>query len=477
MPFGLWEMINKEPLNQCAEHYPVITIGAGIVGAGVFRDLSLHGIPSLLIDKNDFSSQTSQSSSKMLHGGIRYLENFDFKLVWEALHEKNLWIKLTPHLAYENSFHIPVYKDDLRALWMIRSGIFLYDLLSGFENSSHPSKNAHQTLGSYPQLREQGLKGSGVYSDAVVDDAKLTLEVIYDGLKQKGSRALNHVSLIAMEELSQGFKLTLKDEITGKNKKVSADQVVFATGPFTDNLLNQLKAFPWQNKLLPSKGSHIWLKREALELSGPMVLTPKDGRVIFVIPQNDRILVGTTEVQPSGSFFDITPSQQEIQYLLANLKEYFPKAKVSEDHIMGSFAGIRPLVMEDGQNRGKTARDHKIFRPHSRVRVILGGKYTTFRVMAADVVKDICHFHSIPYNEDYSLMPLKQRSVVLPFEETPLSLELCQQALNQELPRTIKDLLVRRMGLINPQVLHKEFVGEIKNQFSNVLIDDLNYQR
>src|SRR5690554_4942044 len=136
-----------------ASIYDVVIIGGGIVGAGILRDAALHGLKTLLIDKKDFTSQTSQSSSKMLHGGIRYLETFDFALVWEALHEKNLWIKLAPHLCQEKAFLMPIYKDSLRPLWMLKVGLWLYDFLSSFQNTPHRMLNIEETLKLLPPLK------------------------------------------------------------------------------------------------------------------------------------------------------------------------------------------------------------------------------------------------------------------------------------------------------------------------------------
>ena len=142
------------------KHYKSVVIGGGIVGAGIFRDLAVHGVETLLIEKKDFSSQTSERSSKMLHGGIRYLENMDFALVFEALHEKNLWLKLTPHLAQEVPFYLPVFKDSKRPLWMIRIGMFLYDFLSSFQNTPFKIKSAKEVSAEIPELKTTGLSGA-----------------------------------------------------------------------------------------------------------------------------------------------------------------------------------------------------------------------------------------------------------------------------------------------------------------------------
>lgn len=432
------------------KHTKVLIVGGGIVGSGVYRDLSLHQVPCVLIDKKDFTSQTSQSSSKMLHGGIRYLENMDFGLVWEALHEKNLWLKLAPHLTYAEKFAMPVYDDGLRPLWMIRAGLFLYDALSSFQNLPHEVYTAEETTKIYPHIKRQGLTGSGVYSDAVVDDAKLTLECIYDGNKEKESHSSNHTSLKSSKKIGNHYLNTIKDEITGEETQIISDYIVFATGPFTDAFLPKLGLFEWKPKLKLSRGSHLWFKNTMLAAERPMVLTPKDGRVIFVIPQKDKTLVGTTEV-PGNAEFDQRPSEDEVEYLFKNLQEYFPTADVGRDNLLGEFAGVRPLVLDDEQgNLGKTARSHKVYQPQENAFVILGGKYTTFRIMAQDVVNPLLNKMGIAYKKDFSAQALRQKSVVLPWQEIELNKDILQTIIENEGAKTVEDLLKRRVGLIPP---------------------------
>ncbi|EQC48421.1 FAD dependent oxidoreductase [Bacteriovorax sp. BSW11_IV] len=422
--------------------YNTLIIGGGIVGAGIFRDLSLQGLNCLVVDKKDFSSQTSQSSSKMLHGGIRYLENMDFGLVFEALHEKNLWLKIAPHLCYEMNFYMPVFKDSLRPKWMLKIGLFLYDLLSGFQNSPHKMVSKSDTMKFIPGIKESGLKGSGMYYDAIVDDLKLTLEVIYDGLKNKNCHALNYVEYVKHETLCDNqIKVTLKDNITGISRDVFCQDLVFATGPFTDHVLKDEYELKWKDHILPSKGSHIWIKKERLPLKSAMVLTPNDGRVIFVIPQKDHVLVGTTEVNANEDFFDIKASQNELEYLIANLNNYFPHSKFTLEDIVNSFAGIRPLVKEDSDsNLGKTAREHKYFQVKPNLHIIIGGKYTTFRVMASDVAKAICLRQQRNYNDGLSSMPLRQKSIVDSFKEIHINDEIIKSIVEKEHVRKIEDV-------------------------------------
>ncbi len=445
------------PLTQetTKSHYPVIVIGGGIVGAGIFRDLSLQGVATLIVDKKDFASQTSNSSSKMLHGGIRYLENFDFALVWEALHEKNLWLKLAPHLCYESPFYIPVYKDSKRPLWMIRIGLFLYDLLSFFKNSPYKVLNKEKTLKSLPGLSPDGLKGSGQYHDAIVDDGKLNLEVIYDGCLEKGSKALNYVELVDFKHSIDQIECFFKDDLTGEKRRITCDELIFAVGPFTDKILSKNNHLNWDPVLLPSKGSHLWLKRSALKISEPMVLTPDDGRVIFVIPQGDKILLGTTETKIEGNYFDITPDQEEIDYLLKCLNEYFPSESVSEDEVLSSFAGIRPLV-KAGSSLSKTARKHKVFNPMQNISVIVGGKFTTFRTMAHGVISSCLKRLSRPYNKKKTLEKLRQSSVCPSFTNYTVTREDIVKIIQTEHVRTVDDVFIRRLGIYNESYWHQE---------------------
>ena len=430
------------------KHYNTVIIGGGIVGAGIFRDLSLHNVSTLLVDKGDFGSETSERSSKMLHGGIRYLENFDFKLVFEALHEKNIWIKLAPHLAYEAPFYLPVFKNSKRPLWMINIGLFLYDFLSGFTNSPHSIKSREEMKTIMPLLNQTDLTGAGLYHDAVMDDAKMCLEVIYDGLESKRSQALNHHELIKINILNEKSVLTLKNVLTNSIIEISTDFLVYAVGPYTDQLLKKFPQYHWQDVLLPSKGSHLWISKQDLPIEFPVVITTKDNRVIFVVPHQEKILVGTTEIPLIESIDHLKISDSETQYLLDAVNLYFPQINLTSKNILSSFAGVRPLVRdENSQNRGTTSREHKVYMPNSHTFVIAGGKYTTFRVMGQEITRDICHRLKLSYHSEKTISPLRKKSTVLPFNwKLPNQLEL-ENILSTELPLTFGDLVKRRLSV------------------------------
>lgn len=444
------------PVDKFKDHYDVVIVGGGIVGAGIFRDLSLHNVDCLLIDKNDFTSQTSQSSSKMLHGGIRYLENLDFELVHEALHEKNLWLHIAPHLCYDQSFHFPVFKNSPKPLWMIRIGLFLYDFLSGFKNVPHKILSPKEVKKKFPTIKTDLLTGVGVYHDVVVDDSKLTLEVIYDGLVSKNSMVGNYIELKEFKNFGENTRLHVSDTlIPGKEKIITAKNVVFALGPFTDQFFQGQKGFSWTSKLLPTKGSHIWLKRDAIDLNDPVVLTTPDNRIIFTIPRKEAILVGTTEISTTEDFFNLKPTEKEIDYLIDSVNEYFPGKKISKDDVLSSYAGIRPLVREDSAaDAHKTARVHKIYRPYPGAYVIIGGKYTTFRVMGQEICRNIVQKLGGSYNQNKTLSTLRRPSKILSFRPCKMKVALLnkeklEEIINTEHVRTFSDLIHRRIGIPN----------------------------
>ena len=452
----------REELNNT--EYDIAIIGGGIVGAGLFRDQALHGLKSIIIEQADFNSQTSAGSSKMLHGGIRYLENLDFGLVFEALYEKNLWLKLTPHIAKEIPFYLPVYKNSKWPLFFVRIGLFIYDVLSLFKNSPHKSFNKEKTLQKLSGLKEDGLRGSGMYFDGIVDDHKLGLECIYDGLLNKKSKALNYTKLLSFEKIADKYKLFLKDQLTGEDFVIHAKYIQFATGPFTDKAMQELN-IPWKPVLFPSKGTHLWLKKKSLNLDKAMVLQTNDMRIIFVIPQRNSILVGTTEIplKDNETILDIKPTQIEIDYLLEQVNYYFPNQKITQEDILSSFCAVRPLV-RDGHNSSKISRAHKIYSPMNNIFVIVGGKYTTFRKMAQDLNKKTFKIMGLHYDKSLSTRPLKVTSVISDPYKDIVTQEKIDEICQNELVRTKDDLIKRRLSLQSIDNLEDQsMIDKLKN--------------
>jgi glycerol-3-phosphate dehydrogenase len=453
------------------KHYDVVIVGGGINGCGLIRDLALNGVSALLIDKGDFSSQTSQGSSKMLHGGIRYLENLDFELVKEALEEKNLWLKLTPHLCFEREFYLPLYRYSKYAPWMLQIGLFIYDFLSHFQNHPHGMLSYEETLQTLPSLDPKGLRGAGKYYDGIVDDAKLSLECLYDALLEPNVEALSYHEVVGTKQVQDGYEVSIENKLKPDRKTVKATFVVFTTGPFTDQLLPKLN-IPWKPQLVPSKGIHLWLKEGSINVKGSVVLTTKDNRVVFVIPQRHSILVGTTETPVDQDIFNIKAKKEEIDYLLKVLNQYFPHSPLTEDSIISTFAAVRPLAKEEGHREalGKVSRHHKIYRPTSHTYVMIGGKYTTFRKMTQELAQEIVPRLGLRYKPNLTLNPLRQHSLMPTFgKRPPLTMELVKRIIQEEKVTTFEDLVQRRLSIIENPADLKDVMGlsvqEIRNLF------------
>lgn len=462
-------------LEDIKESYDVLIVGGGIVGAGIFRDLALHDTSCLLIDKKDFSSQTSQSSSKMLHGGIRYLENFDFKLIREALHEKNLWLRLAPHLCYSQTFVLPIYDNSKWPLFAMRFALALYDFLSGYENVGHEIISKRKLIKKIPGIKERGLKGGGVYHDAIMDDAKITLEVIFDALKNKTCDAVNYIEFLSFENKGNYNLVHLKDTFSGLEKTIKVKELIFAVGPFTDQLLGNQKNLKWRPILLPSKGSHLWIDKNDLPIKYPIVLNTNDDRIIFVIPQEHAVLVGTTEDPVEQDMFNVRPSKNEIKYLLKNLISYFPGYKINEDSILSAFSGIRPLVKGDSDDLGKTARSEKVYQPYHNVHVIAGGKYTTFRVMGQGISRLIVSRKKMPYNHTLTERALNRPLLIPAFKPALLNEELIFKIIDKEKVRTFEDLVYRRIGIESKKHWNPDLAeGKSFDEFFLPLIDKLS---
>lgn len=383
--------------------FDVIIVGGGITGIGIFRDLSFHGVSCLLLEKGEFCNETSAKSSKMLHGGIRYLEQLDFSLVRDALQEKDLWLKLAPKYCYSQKFYLPLYQDSKHSPLLIRLGMFLYSKILSRNKTMGGFEKKKKVLDNIPELKKQKLKGAGVYSDAIMDDKGLGEACLIDTIKKTKGKALDQTEVLTIKDHKNHYQVQ-----TNKGN-YQAKFVVMATGPFTDQVAKKLISPNWKDIMVPSKGIHLWLKKEALKLKSSVVLVTKDDRVIFVIPREEGILVGTTDEFIEKDFKDVKPSQKEIDYLVKEVNNYFPKAKVTPDEILSSYAGVRPLVKDPHAKRaGDVSRHHQVLRPKRNFFVIAGGKYTTFRLMAQDIARPICRLLGINYDENKALRELKE---------------------------------------------------------------------
>jgi glycerol-3-phosphate dehydrogenase len=369
------------------ERFDLAVVGGGITGAGIARDASLRGLKVALVEKLDFGAGTSSKSSKMVHGGLRYLDNGEFSLVFESVNERTLLMSRARHLVRPLPFLVPSYQGDRRWLMSLDFGVWLYEALCLFRTPAglHHTYGPKTTAELEPGLKREGLRGGIVYSDARTDDARLTLENVLDARAQ-GAVVMNHLRAGAL--LYEGDRVcgvTVHDELEGHALDVRARLVVNATGPWSD----EVRALAGEQALLkPARGSHLVVDANRLPVKHAlMMFAPRDGRVVFTIPWGlHRTVIGTTDTFYQGSLDEVFADRDDAQYLLETANTYFPDAKLSFDDVLATWSGLRPLVRPAKDvNASKVSREHMVESKPGFL-TIAGGKLTTYRRMAQDLV-------------------------------------------------------------------------------------------
>ncbi len=367
--------------------FDLVVIGGGITGAGVARDAASRGMKVALVEARDFAEGTSSRSSKLIHGGIRYLENMEFHLVFEALSERRLLFDMAPHLVHPLRFVLPLYRDGRVGMLKMGLGMWLYDALSMFEAPEpHERLDAGESLERLPLLRGRGLLGSYVYSDAYMDDDRLTLETLRSAARS-GALCVNHVKAIgARFERGEVRAIECRDETTGRTFLARGRHFISTVGPWTDRVGRELLG-RWKNVLRPSKGVHLTFARDRLPLKQAVVMAAdKDKRIVFGIPRHEMIIIGTTDTDFPGDPSTVGATPEDVRYLLAVAGEYFPGAKLAAEDVISAYAGVRPLVHDGAESESKTSREHLIYADPRNVTFVAGGKYTTYRRMAEQAV-------------------------------------------------------------------------------------------
>lgn len=397
-----------------ATSFDLLVIGGGITGAGVARDAAMRGLSVALVEKSDFGSGTSSKSSKLIHGGLRYLQQAEFGLVFEAVSERTLLLRLAPHLVRPLSFLVPSYKGQFPGLFTLDCGLWLYDALSRFAAPSrHRTYRSRALRRLEPGLSPTQLSGGIVYYDSMTDDARLTLENIIDARAQ-GAVVASYAQVVELtREPGPGGKARitgarvrdlLPDAAGGAAEAlIRARVTVNATGPWSDGVLG-LAAEPGEKQsaplLRPTKGVHIVVDAARLPVRHAVVLqSPDDGRVLFAIPWYDpgpdgaplgagaRTVVGTTDTDFVGDRDRVAADGADIAYLMRTVNHYFPDVRLQARDVLATWAGLRPLIapQSDGLHASAVSREHRLIEQEGLV-TVAGGKLTTFRRMAAQVV-------------------------------------------------------------------------------------------
>jgi len=364
--------------------YDLLVIGGGINGAAIANIAAGRGLKTALIEKGDFASGTSSKSSKLLHGGIRYLENFEFDLVSESLKERYLHLQTVPHLVKPLPFLIPVYKGDKRPLWMMRLGVFLYDFLAGkYRVKKRRSLTAAEVLRLEPNLKKEGLTGGVMYYDAQMDDARLCLENVLSAAA-KGADAANYLEMTAfLKENGRVTGVRAKDALLGGIFEIRAKKIVCAAGPWTNRLL-KLDDRNAEEKVRTTKGIHIVYSKPISE-NAILLQSGRDRRIFFVFPWMGCSMIGTTDTDYSGDLDCVEADAEDVRYLAEETRRVFPSFEFRQEDIVSTFAGLRPLTRSDTVP-SRASRKHYIFETASGVTFVIGGKYTTYRTVAEDCV-------------------------------------------------------------------------------------------
>lgn len=367
------------------EEFDIVVIGGGITGAGIIRDATLRGLSVCLLEKGDYASGTSSQSSKMLHGGLRYLMNYEVGLVREAALERGINIELAPHLSKVFPYVLPLYDWSPYPRWMLKLGLYFYNLLAWPRSIGHQKHfNREQMIATYPILNNPRLKGGSYYFDSRTHDSKLTLINVISGTAG-GSVALNYFQANSWERKEEGgIVVHATDLETATVHDIHGKVLINASGPWAREVEELGDNFHGDARLHRTKGIHLIVAPKIDEYS--LLLVNEDERPIFVVPWGEYNLVGTTDTTWTLPNEEVVSSKEDIDYVLKALNKLFPDANFTYDDVYASFAGVRPLIYEKGKDERATSRNHTIFN-YGDVITISGGKLTTYRHMADDVLK------------------------------------------------------------------------------------------
>ncbi len=369
--------------------FDLLVIGGGINGAGIARDAAMRGLRVALIEKGDFASGTSSKSSKLIHGGIRYLQMGDFRLVRTACRERDLLRRrLAPHLVQPLPFLFPVYEGDPVGLVALTAGMWLYDLLAAFRNiRRHRMLSKRRILAAEPHLRSAGLHGAAFYYDCITDDARLTLETVL-AAEAEGALATNYVELRSfIKKDGRIAGATVGNQLTGDEFVIHARTLVNATGPWADHV-RRIDDPTVRPCLRLTKGVHLIVPRQRVGNNNAVVMhSPRDKRVLFVIPWGAHTIIGTTDTDFSGSPDSASADDADIDYLLETANWFFPTARLDHADVVSTYAGVRSLVAAaDVDSPSAVSREEQIFESATGLITLAGGKLTTYRSVAEETV-------------------------------------------------------------------------------------------
>jgi glycerol-3-phosphate dehydrogenase len=444
----------------------LLVIGGGIVGAGIARDAAMRGLKTGLIDAHDFAFGTSSRSSRLLHGGIRYLAQGRVKLVREASIEKTILHKIAPHLAQPLAFIFPAYRGSGWPFWQLRIGVHIYDLLAGQNLGRSEALNLSRLSESAPQLTQQNLKGAVRYFDGFTNDARLVLDTLRSA-QNAGALLANFARFQQVTGSAKNFTCEITDELTNTLVPIRTRAVANATGPWAQNLGYS------QVQLRLTKGIHLIFDSKRLPTTDAIVIT-EGKRILFVLPWGERTIVGTTDTDFDGPPEFVSVEREDVEYLLATVNRFFPTAKLRDDDILSRYAGLRPLVADSKGRPSDISRSHVIRQPQPGWWDIAGGKLTTYRLMAEQTVDQItrhlagifqpCRTATTP------LLPASETTGISQITPPEVSRGLVRHFCKNEFALHLDDVMIRRTSwryyLPNSAEIAKEVAAWMQEFFN-----------
>jgi glycerol-3-phosphate dehydrogenase len=426
----------------------LLVVGGGITGAGIARDAAMRGFRTALVERGDFAAGTSGRSSRLIHGGLRYLEHGALRLVFEASRERHILLRIAPHLVWPQPFLFPVFAGGRVPAWKLAAGFALYDALALLRNvKTHRWLSKRALLRIEPGLRSSGLQGGVRYFDAQCDDARLTLANVR-AAHQAGALVANYVDVEGFDSADGRVRgARARDLVTGSALSLRAQLVINATGPWSDIVRPDGQAV-----LRPTKGAHVAVPRTRLgNHHAVTLLSPVDGRVMFVLPWGDLAYVGTTDTDYAGDPAAARLDRADVVYLLRSANAVFPDARLQPGDVVSGWAGVRPLLRPpDARSPGAVSREHRLIDQPGLLSVV-GGKLTTYRAIAAEVVDHAATALHLLNGRRVPPRAATHREP-LPGGETANSAGLIAELEREGLPRPTAEYLVRLHGAEAPAV-------------------------
>jgi glycerol-3-phosphate dehydrogenase len=418
-------------------------VGGGITAAGVLRDAALRGLSAALFERGDFASGTSSATSKMIHGGLRYIAEGQLGVTRESCVERDLLARLNPELVRPLPFLFCSFADGV-APWKVVAGLSIYSALAGFKGGSFKLLDEAAIARLSRDVNKEGLRAAGLYHDQQVDDARIVLETLKDA-RRVGGEAISHAEVVGFaKENGKITGLHVRDELTGTQHLVRAERVVNASGPRVDQLRNLDQKLA-HDELRPAKGVHVVIPRARVHADAAVAFQAGDGRHVFLCPHGDVHLIGTTDAF-TGEVDEPRVTRDDVRYLLAAANHTFPGAKLSEQDLVSVYAGVRPLVADGAADKppSSVSREHRITEDASGLLSVAGGKLTTYRHMAEQIVDRVVK--SLPAARRARLYPC--RTAARPLRDDSFDRKALRSELSArfQLDAATADRLVRTWG-------------------------------